>query len=53
MFGEWGAILSRKGRRPVIITRCATREALIGQIDDSRANATQRASEIHGESAPH
>jgi hypothetical protein len=29
MFGEWGAILSRKGEKPVIITRCATKEELI------------------------
>jgi hypothetical protein len=29
----WGAILSRKGERPILITRCATRDGLITQID--------------------
>ena len=29
----WGAILSRKGERPVIITRLATKEELIKHID--------------------
>jgi hypothetical protein len=28
----WGAILSRKGMRPVIITRLATKDALIERI---------------------
>ena len=39
MFGEWGAMLSRKGEQPVIITRCATREESYGlaniRIDQS------------------
>jgi hypothetical protein len=34
MFGEWGAILSRKGDRPVIITRRATKEELVTEIND-------------------
>lgn len=33
MFGEWGAILSRKGEQPVIISRCATKEELITKIN--------------------
>jgi hypothetical protein len=28
----WGAILSRKGERPIIITRCAKREELMDSI---------------------
>jgi len=34
MFGEWGAILSRKGLQPVIITWCATKEELMAQISE-------------------
>lgn len=33
IFGEWGAILSRKGEQPVIITGCATKEELITKIN--------------------
>jgi hypothetical protein len=33
MFGDWGAILSRKGLQPVIITGCATREELLEAIN--------------------
>ena len=33
MFGEWGAILSRKGQQPVIITRLTTKEELIERIE--------------------
>lgn len=33
MFGEWGAILSRKGEQPVIITRLATKKELIIRIN--------------------
>jgi hypothetical protein len=29
----WGAILSRKGLQPIIITRCATKEGLITKIN--------------------
>jgi hypothetical protein len=29
----WGAILSRKGERPIILTRMAAREDLIQRID--------------------
>jgi hypothetical protein len=36
MFGEWGAILSRKGEQPVIIKGCATKEQLIKQINEQR-----------------
>ena len=34
----WGAILSRKGAQPVIITRLATKEELITQINGTRIN---------------
>jgi hypothetical protein len=37
MFGEWGAILSRKGEKPIIITGCATKVELIAIIDVSSA----------------
>jgi hypothetical protein len=33
MFGEWGAILSRKGEQPIIIGQCATKEELITKIN--------------------
>jgi hypothetical protein len=36
MFGEWGAILSRKGEQPIIITRCAGKEELIEEINATR-----------------
>jgi hypothetical protein len=36
MFGEWGAILSRKGLQPVIIGRRATKKELIRAIDDTK-----------------
>ncbi len=32
---EWGAILSRKGLQPIIITRCATKEELLEGIASS------------------
>jgi hypothetical protein len=34
MFGEWGAIMSRKGEQPIIITRRATKEELVIEIND-------------------
>ena len=32
-FGEWGAILSRKGEQPIIITRRAAKNELTKLID--------------------
>lgn len=32
MFGEWGAILSRMGEQPIIITRIATKRKLLASI---------------------
>jgi hypothetical protein len=40
MFGEWGALLSRKGEKPIIIGRFATKEDLVKEIDGLRLSNT-------------
>jgi hypothetical protein len=42
MFGEWGAILSRKGLQPIIITGCPTKEALITKINGPEPSEFRR-----------
>ncbi|MDR3754850.1 MAG: hypothetical protein P4K93_15160 [Terracidiphilus sp.] len=36
MFGEWGAILSRKGEQPIVLIRFETKKALLSALSATR-----------------